>query len=60
MYQFFNEPSNEERGQRVPSAPPIWSIIGEKGTKMGPFWGAVFHEITSSNSKFKSKGAELF
>ena len=39
---------------------PMRSKIGGKRTKMGPFWGAVFHEITSSNSKFKSKGAELF
>ena len=32
---------------------------GER-TKMGPFWGVVFHENTSSKSKFRSKGAELF
>ena len=31
--------------------------IGGKRTKMGPFWGVVFHENTSSKSK--SKGAEL-
>ena len=27
---------------------------------MGPFWGVVFHEYTSSKTKFRSKGAELF
>ena len=27
---------------------------------MGPFWGFVIHENTSSKSKFRSKGAELF
>ena len=58
---------NEERAQGVPWAPPmrskmgpIRSKIGEKMTKMEPFWGFVFHENTSSKSKFRSKGAELF
>ena len=31
-----------------------------KRTKMGPFWGVVFHENTSRKSKFRSKGAEFF
>ena len=34
---------NEERGKK----------------KKGLFWGIVFHENTSSKSKFRSKGAEL-
>ena len=58
---------NEERDQGVPWAPPIRSKfgtirskIGEKGTKIGSFWGVVFHKKTTSRSKFRSKGAELF
>ena len=32
----------------------------EKRTKMETFWGLVFHENTSSYSKFRSKWAKLF
>ena len=41
---------NKERG-------PIRSKMRERRINMGPFWGVVFHENTSSKSK--SKGAEL-
>ena len=52
----------------MPWAPPIRSKIGPIRikkiwgirTKMGPFRGVVFLENTSSKSKFRSKGAELF
>ena len=38
----------------------IRSRIGGKRTKMGLFWGVVFHENTYTKSKFRLKGAELF
>ena len=39
---------------------PIRSKIGGKRTKIGPFWGVVFHENTSCKSKPRSKGTDLF
>ena len=33
--------------------------LGKKRTKIGPFWGFVFQENTSSKFKFVSKGSEL-
>ena len=35
-----------------------WGKKDKNGAFLGPFWGVVFHENTSSKSK--SKGAELF
>ena len=59
--------ATKKRAQGVPWAPPIRSKIGsirskivEERTKIWAFWGDVFHENTSSKSKFRSKGAELF
>ena len=57
---------NEERAQGVPWAPPIRSKMGPKRSKIGKkdlngtFWGVVDYENSSSKSKFRSKGAELF
>ena len=51
---------NKERGPPIRSKMGlIRSKIEWKRTKMGPFWGAVFHENTSSKSMIRSKGAEM-
>ena len=55
---------NEERAQGVPWAPPMRSKMGPIRSKIGekePKWsGFVFYENTFSESKFRSKGADLF
>ena len=55
---------NDERGQGVSWAPILSKISQIRSKTWGnkdqnvAFWGVIFHENTSSKSKFRSKGAE--
>ena len=49
---------NEERAQGKPWATAMRSKMGSIRSKIGEKRGVVFHENTSSKSKFRSKGAD--